>query len=258
MIYKYRSFDTQYKFDVFTSAQLYFARPSEFNDPFESKPQIVGLETYKERQEYVDDYIRRECGERKYKERKTLKKQFLIRLSDLALVKKGIHKLLDENGIFSAAKKWSQNLMWAHYADSHKGFCVGFEFNNMFDPNMGVAHEVRYSKEYPKFGPEFFMGDHDTYNERLFETTLATKSFDWSYEEEVRYIKLSRDGGSGIYSFDKNSLKEVIIGALASPKNRSEIIKAITKSMPWVRIYQAKLSVSKYELYREPIKPAEY
>lgn len=257
MIYKYRSFDTLYKYDVFTRAELYFARPSEFNDPFESKPQLVGFETLKERQEYVKSYINRNFSGKKYKEKQALKKQFLIRLSNIELVKKDIHKLLDTYGIFSAAKKWSQNLMWSHYSDSHEGFCIGFDFDREFDHDMGMAHEVKYAKDYPKIGPELFIKARENNNEKLLEATLATKSIDWSYEEEVRYIKLAREGGSGVYSFDKKRLKEVIIGALTSPENRRDIIEVTMQNMPWVCIYQAKLSEAKYELYRESIKLTE-
>ncbi len=89
--------------------------------------------------------------------------------------------------------------------------------------------------------------------EELLVLSLATKSTEWSYEEEVRYIKLAREGGSRIYKFNEKKVKEVIIGACASNYYRGELIEIVGKHMPWVNIYQAKLSKSKYELYREPI-----
>ena len=253
MIYKYRSFDSPHKYDIFTRSELYFARPSQFNDPFESKPRMVGLSTLKERQSFVNSYIARELSDKKYKERQALKKQFLIRLSDQELVKKDIHELLDTYGIFSTAKKWDQCLMWSHYSDSHKGFCIGFEFDKIFDDDMGMPFEVKYAEGYPEVEPELFERGRDGNNEKLLETTVATKSFEWSYEEEVRYIKLARSGVSVIYKFQEQKVKELIIGACTSPVNKSELIKVVTKYMPWVNIYQAMLSSSKYELYKEPI-----
>ena len=254
MIYKYRSFNTQYKYDVFTRSELYFAKPSEFNDPFESKPMISGLDTLKKRQEYVTNYIKREFPSVKYKDRQALNKKLLIRLANLDLITNNMHTLLDNYGIFSSSEKWDQCLMWSHYSDSHKGFCIGFDFDEEFDHDMGGAHKVKYSKYYPELTPEIFNSDSDGSNEKLFETTLATKSNDWSYEKEVRYIKLAREGGNGAYKFCETKVKEVIIGANATPSAKNEIIDIITKHMPWVNIYQAMISTSKYEIYRQEIK----
>ena len=253
MIYKYRSFQSVYKYDVFTRSELYFANPSEFNDPFESKPRIVGLDTLKERQEHVDNHIKREQSHLKYKDRKELKKKLLIRLSDLELVTNDLHELLCEYGIFSSAESWSQCLMWSHYADSHKGFCIGFEFDKEFDSDMGMAHKVKYKENYPIISPEIFNQNNESNNEKLVEATVATKSDEWSYEKEIRYVKLGRDGGNGIHSFDKKKTKELIIGACSTPNNKNEIINIVTKHMPWVDIYQATISTSKYELNRNII-----
>ena len=253
MIYKYRSFNTRYAYDVFTRSELYFAKPSEFNDPFESKPMISGLDTLNKRQEYVNNYIKREFADVKYKDKQVLKKTLLIRLANLDLITNDMHALLDKYGIFSSSEKWDQCLMWSHYSDSHKGFCVGFDFDKEFDHDMGVAHKVKYSMYYPEFTPEILIRDSDGNNEKLLETTLATKSDEWSYEKEVRYIKLAREGGNGIYKFDKKKTKELIIGACVTPVNKNEIINIVAKHMPWVTIYQAMISSSKYELFRKPI-----
>ena len=254
MIYKYRGFSSPYKYDVFKKAELYFASPSEFNDPFESKPQLIGLDTLKERQKFVDGYINRELKGIGFKKKQALKKQFLTRLSNKEHVKKDLYALLNSYGIYSTAKKWNQCLMWSHYSESHKGFCIGFEFDNDFDDDAGMAHEVKYAEDYPKVHPDVFGDKNDENNFNLLEATLATKSIDWEYEEEIRFIKLARDGGSGIYKFRESKVKEVIIGAYASNQNKKELIEVIEKHMPWVDIFQALLSESKYELIRERLK----
>lgn len=253
MIYKYRSFETPYKYDVFTRSELYFAKPSEFNDPFESKPRIVGLDTLKERQEHVDNFIKRELGVLKYKEKNALKKRLLLRLSNLELVTRDIHELLCEYGVFSSSENWNQCLMWSHYSDSHKGFCIGFEFDEEFDDDMGLAHKVKYEKNYPELCPEIFNQKTQGKNEKLVEATIGTKSSEWSYEKEIRYIKLAREGGNGIYNIKPNKVIELIIGACTTENDKNEIINIVTKHMPWVNIYQAIISSSKYELNRKPI-----
>lgn len=146
-------------------------------------------------------------------------------------------------------------LLWSHYSDSHKGFCIGFEFDEGFDGDLGLSHEVRYAKNYPKIEPSLFARRDESTNIKLLEATLATKSAEWGYEEEIRYIKISRDGGSGVYNFQKQKVKEVIIGACTTIENRSELINIIKDNMPWVSIYQAVLSPSKYELSKKQLGP---
>ena len=253
MIYKYRSFESIYKYDVFTQSELYFASPSEFNDPFESKPKVVGLDTLKERQEHVESYIKRDLPNLKHKEKKDLKKKLLIRLSNLELVTNDLHEMLSKYGVFSSAENWNQILMWSHYSDSHKGFCIGFEFDDIFDRDMGMAHNVKYKNNYPKLSPLLLNRDITGNNEKLVETTIATKSSEWSYEREVRYIKLSREGGNGIYKFNGEKVKELILGASATKNNKNKLIDIVKIHMPWVDVYQATISPTKYELHRELI-----
>jgi len=253
MFYKYRSFDSAYKYSVFERAELYFPKPSEFNDPFESKPNIVGLDTLQKRQKYVDSYIKHEQNGLRYKEKQALKRQLLTRLSNQDLIGRDIHKQLDLYGIFCTSKKWNHILMWSHYSESHKGFCMGFNFESEFDHDLGTARKVRYADKYPEFNPKLFSLDSSKELEELLVLSLATKSSEWSYEEEVRYIKPAREGGSRIYKFNEKKVQEVIVGACASDHCRGELIEIVEKHMPWVNIYQAKLSKSKYELYREPI-----
>jgi hypothetical protein len=253
MIYKYRSFETSYKYDIFTKSEVYFAKPSEFNDPFESRPQIAGFESLKERRDYIDNYVKRELGNLKYKDRIALKKALLIRLADREIITNDIHKLLGKYGIFSSSEKWDQCLMWSHYSDGHKGFCVGFDFDSDFDDDMGMGHKVVYATKYPRISPEIFDRDTPGNDRKLVEVTIATKSTEWFYEQEIRYVKRAMEGGSGIYKFCNEKVKEVIIGACVTPENKREITDIITMYMPWVIVYQAIVSTSKYELSREPI-----
>ncbi|MFW5426882.1 MAG: DUF2971 domain-containing protein [Methylophagaceae bacterium] len=254
MLYKYRSFKSQYKYDVFTKKEVYLASPQEFNDPFESKPQLIGLDTFKEREEIVDRIIKKSHADLKYKQKKSLKKQILIRLSDKSTAEEDISALLKSFGILSLSSKWDQVLMWSHYSDSHQGFCIGFEFDDIFDHDVGLHQVVTYEEEYPKLHPDIFINnDIKTYNEGLIKTLVATKSRQWSYEDETRYIKTAKDGGSGVYKFKGKKLKEVVIGAYTSTEDKKELLDVLSKHMPWVNIYQAKLSKYKYEVTKEPI-----
>jgi len=84
------------------------------------------------------------------------KSQILKRLPQMELVKflrrirDSIQNILrSEYGVLSLSAKNDNILMWSHYADYHKGFCI--EFKRSPDNPLGSTQPVEYVKEYPCF-----------------------------------------------------------------------------------------------------------
>lgn len=112
-------------------------------------------------------------------------------------------------GVLSLTRTPTNALMWAHYADNHKGVVIGFNTSNdAFDckqsnlipadfGNVVYTSEVVESVYDPKFekhteGLEktsHFLAEHYGSLKRLF----LTKPLYWAYEEEVRVVKLIGD-----------------------------------------------------------------
>ena len=73
------------------------------------------------------------------------------RLSNPAEIK-AIHNARDElfhkngRGILCFSLNWTSLLLWAHYADNHKGICLGFDLQD--GPDWYV-YPVSYVKERP-------------------------------------------------------------------------------------------------------------
>ncbi|MBB3059922.1 DUF2971 domain-containing protein [Microbulbifer rhizosphaerae] len=250
MLYKYRSFN-DYKFEqVFEEGLLYFAKPAEFNDPFESKPKITGIETLEQRKVYARDYIARQYPGIGFKKRKELEKQIVISMADERSVRERLHDTFNNYGILCLSKKWDKILMWSHYSMKHSGICIGFDFNCELDDDYGSLHEVRYKSEYPEVHPGIFGSDDEKDLNELFEVTMQRKSNVWSYEEEVRFIKLRYEGGSGTYPFKKEKIKEIILGACISKENEEKILRLKQSYAPNAQIFRATLSQSSYCLER--------
>lgn len=110
---------------------------------------------------------------------------------------------------YNSAKSF---LMWSHYADSHKGACLEFDFAKRLEDFLGkhkdlpkeindqialdfdrdtVPFIVKYVKKIPTF--KFDETEKDLF------TWFTTKSKIWEYEEEVRCIL----GPSNTESFDE-------------------------------------------------------
>lgn len=74
-------------------------------------------------------------------------------------------------------------LMWAHYADNHKGFCVEYEYTPQEDSRI---LQVNYASQIaPLSVRELLLCPQESLT-RLY----TTKSIHWSYEKEFRYVEL--------------------------------------------------------------------
>lgn len=112
MVYKYRSISQVLRF--LDDRKLYFARPSEFNDPFEGKYFLADTSEGAKKREEIEN------------------------------------KRIAEMGIFCVGTDPANLIMWSHYCDFHKGATI--EFDMMQDiAFFGGAVPVCYHKGYPCF-----------------------------------------------------------------------------------------------------------
>lgn len=85
-------------------------------------------------------------------------------------------------------------MLWAHYADKHRGICLGFEIPD----NPDVVHSVIYADERERQDAYFFL---KTIGSQSIETAqdammrkLSLKYRRWEYEDEVRLLKRLEKG----------------------------------------------------------------
>lgn len=125
-----------------------------------------------------------------------------------------------ENGIISFSKNWHQPLMWAHYADSHKGIALGFDVpdNLLFKINY-VENRIKPVKD---------IDSSISSMQGLIHKLLRTKHKEWSYEDEYRLLRpLSKcisEGDKFFADFNEITiLKEVILGARYETSNCDQL-----------------------------------
>lgn len=153
-----------------------------------------------------------------------------------------------KHGILCFSKNWSNPVQWSHYADKHKGLCLGFDVP---DELLG---DVSYSRKKLVIESEQIeAGGADS--EVLINQFLFTKYAHWRYENEVRcFLSLSeRDPDCGLYFADfSNQLKlsTVIVGA-ASKITRRTLTDVLGGLEPEVEIFKARLSFSTFKVIRQ-------
>lgn len=125
------------------------------------------------------------------------------------LIKDLVHVLSRDWGVICFSETWRSNLMWAHYADKHKGLCLGFDIQQTHQ--LTKIDYFRQRKELPKN----YKKDLKSVAPELLETCLKVKSIDWEYEQEHRLRVPLQIKSDEIY-YQKFgsflSLREVVVG----------------------------------------------
>lgn len=105
-----------------------------------------------------------------------------------AKVERSVHNTVQEKiGAFCLTENGIHPLMWAHYADEHRGAVIEFDeqsscFNRRRSATdeLGSLRKVRYSKVRPVLNGD--SGDN------WFQVLALTKAIEWEYEQEVRLL----------------------------------------------------------------------
>jgi len=140
----------------------------------------------------------------------------------------------DGTGIISFSRNWVQPLLWAHYADSHRGVALGFDVPDHLVLRMEyIVNRIRIPSDLEQFAKEKYD---------LVGRMLRSKHAEWAYEDEVRlHRKLENctaEAGNYFAPFNNATvLKEVILGAryesmgmkdLETDLSKNEAVKFLT------------------------------
>jgi hypothetical protein len=255
-VFKFRDWVNPYHKKLL-EGEIYLSSPLDFNDPFDCNIQIAydNLQNNPQMQlEYFTSYVNRSKPLLKPKQ-KLIEVQRLIaegRYNDNEWIQQHEQKtrLMYGNiyGVYCLSKTKQNILLWSHYANSHKGFCVGFNPKQFFfeclNSEMG-GRDVVYSSDYPVIDPR------ENVLQQLYRT-IYTKSIDWKYEEEYRLRKINAARQSIQVSMD--CINEINLGCEMPDEHKKEILDFVAYKLPNVKIFQAKILRKKFEITFEQIK----
>jgi len=147
-------------------------------------------------------------------------------------------ELTRNRGLLCFSRAWTNPLLWAHYADKHRGICLGFDLN--VDDDM--ARAVDYVEErFPWQEPP---------TEEFTLKLLWTKFEGWKYEDEVRAFMTREEAEDQRYFIhfgDKLQLREIIVGHRCYIE-RGEISAAMASYAHLVPIIKARLSRTSFSV----------
>ena len=198
------------------------------------------------------------------------------------------HKKIEthKTGIFSLCEDANNNVMWSHYGNSHKGFCVGFNVSELFNVfKDSFLGRVLYKDNFPNIHDIkkcIINNDYDTIDELNF-----TKSKEWEYEKEYRFKKIKLDNSlknndfgnqlkkgalkeldisidginnyfnsfpsDHIFKLTNKSINEIIFGWNASSEDINEIWCLVNKNFENVKFYKIDRDKQEFKLNIKPI-----
>ena len=132
----------------------------------------------------------------------------------------------EDYGILCFSREWEDPALWNNYANSHQGVALAFYVHDEY------LFDVTYNPEKKKEDVEKAL-QRGTFNEEEFFRSLATKSPDWQYEDEVRmFCPLANCKTEGGIAFERFSddilrLEGLVLGPRCILKNQD-----ITENLP--------------------------
>jgi hypothetical protein len=235
--YKYRSLSNgaaEYVKRTICHNELYFAKPSTFNDPFDCSPSFLFEASDAEIISYFERGVQKRMPNLNAEQ---VRKEAMALLGkrnpkDPAVIKEihDIHsqRIREKIGVLCLSEVNNDILMWSHYADSHRGICL--EFDGYF-PFFANSQQVRYPSDRPRINP-FSQNPLE-----MMEAALLVKAKRWEYECEWRSIQYV--DGPGVYRFPAEALTSLILGAQISPQDELKVIGWLKERASPLKLYRA-------------------
>lgn len=188
---------------------------------------------------------------------------------------------LEPFGCYCLTKNPKNLLMWSHYANGHKGICIGYNVEKICDIQQDLFQvDYNFQCEYENFGNMFgdlcglmntsIMLRQQSIDEskkkendkKIVKILFAKKASNWKYEKEWRILRYLDDPKTNKITANvdiTNSKREktinpneainsIILGARMDDQVREIISKYIKEKYPKINLKQAKLSNECYKI----------
>jgi hypothetical protein len=178
----------------------------------------------------------------------------------LHLVAEGWREWLRSMRVFCVSEVHDDLLMWAHYADCHRGVVIKLRCLREKDTALCAARPIQYQADIPVLARTVeewvahVCGDHRLDFDDIFGRLAFTKSEHWVYEKEWRcWI------GNGVPSKAPEPLAEpnllfaeeiaaVYLGCRMGDDQREAITRLVRERFGAAKLFQARTSTSAFRL----------
>lgn len=225
-VYRYQVINAR-TIDSLCHDMLYFADPTSFNDPFDCKPTVDSDSDSNTLREILSELIKRRAVAKYLASLKNVrihgkraeadaiqfgKEEVRMELSRIAYYatdpeykehmisqKEAVNRLLTsaieseilkqyDRGICCFSVSVRNQLLWSHYADQHRGICIGYNLDRNPEPKL---HRVVYGGNRTvktSLIAKALLDNDRKAQDHLDQDVLLRKAPSWSYEREWRLL----------------------------------------------------------------------
>lgn len=243
VLFKY--FDFSGGFKSLVDLTLKIKHPSIFNDPYDCYDGLIDFNNIYDI--VIDDYLKlipnEEIKGKKISKEKVDK--FKIDSINSTISKIGVSCFCEEN---------DNLLMWSHYADSHKGICIGYNLDKLYSFLKKkhidlILYKIHYTNKLQKI-------DILKYSNEALINWLSTKSKVWNYENEIRFIfyDIFNNSSKNIFlPLDINIIDSIYLGSKIKPEDFDSIMKLMKNKFHQIKIFRMNLKSNVFELLPQNI-----
>ena len=254
-LYKFRSWNNDYHRTLLTDRKLWVPTASDLNDPFDCciplRWDCMSVNDQVKRFEnMLPDVL--SPAEKKQKALEIIKESGIRDDARKAGTMLAWTRIFRETyGVLSFSTVRDVPLLWSHYADAYRGFCVGIDMVGFSrvrreyitrSENPFLGEWVKYVNKVPKIvpSPEKYGDLHG------FLESYTTKSVFWDHEREYRFVFL-RPPESGLI-LSPECVSEVVLGSEMPESDKKEVLKTAKAQFPFAQLLQARRKFGSFEL----------
>lgn len=221
-LYKYRSDEAWSRdVDLFKNDKIWIPSMDSLNDPFE-----FSIDFNSSLLDNMEDYV-----------------QLKDKIKNLV---EEYSEYRSKCSAFSMCESNSNLLLWSHYANAHKGYCVEYDSIDILQQFQCFLLPVVYQHNYLK--AENLDLTKPTAPFELALRSVVTKSIEWRYEQEWRVVRTCQsniDKSEHTIKFPKPTA--VYLGCNADCNVENEILKICNQKQ--IPVYKMQKSITSYSIY---------
>lgn len=246
-VFKYQPYTIQSLLNL-KKQSIYFGSPKHFNDPYDCATTAIIAEPTD------DETIAATCKllsdpemtpEVKNKIAQSNKSSLIPELKKAASIalEHAHDNYLSTMGVTCFAERNDNLLMWSHYGEMYKGFCL--EFRTEYQP-FDKLKPVAYSDTMPATTVASVIVDEDA--DKAMDDLYCTKSIDWAYEQEWRGFH--KDAGT-VFTYEASALKAVYFGPQIDQSAMEIVCLILAGQNPDVELWRGARSSSEFKVVFE-------
>lgn len=219
ILYKYRIWDNPYHKKVIEDCSVYLSPPKDFEDKMDCNPAQIypsGIELFRYLLNYKKDIP---FAQRVSFAIKWYKISPMNYPGELLELRMQLDNVFNEHfGVLSLTTDYRNDYLWEKYGDSHKGFCVGFDWDRITRFIRGGG-KVIYVNSLPVVD---FANDDDF---TKICKAIIYKEKKWEKENEYRLFKIWKLGQKVIRNvkLPPDAILQVVLGKKMSADSKDEI-----------------------------------